>query len=179
VGHAPIRLLPNIALALGQTAAAFLILLCFTIIAGMALLVIIEAYLVVGGAAILLAFGGSRFTASMAEGYFAYVIRVGVRLLFFYLVLGIGVRIATGWHADLTAACHPVTTTLPWYATYGVPPTSIITTICSSPLPGHLFIQQVMSGQTAVAAPRTSKAGRLPTPEIKAIASGNPGYQAD
>jgi type IV secretory pathway TrbL component len=68
--------LPNIALALGQTAAAFLILLCFTIIAGMALLVIIEAYLVVGGAAILLAFGGSRFTASMAEGYFAYVIRV-------------------------------------------------------------------------------------------------------
>ena len=36
------------------------------------------------GGVILLGFGGNRFTASAAEGYFPFVIRVGVRLLFFY-----------------------------------------------------------------------------------------------
>ena len=103
-------------LVIGQTAAAFFILLSFAVIAALALLVVIEAYLVIGGASILLAFGGSRFTAPIAEGYFGYVIKVGVRLLFFYLMLGIGMRIATGWNAALTAACVPTTTTLPWFA---------------------------------------------------------------
>ena len=88
-------MIPNFSMALGQTVAAFFILLSFTIIAALALLVVIEMYLVVGGASILLAFGGSRFTAPIAEGYFGYVIKAGVRLLFFYLVLGIGVKIAT------------------------------------------------------------------------------------
>ena len=103
----------------------------------------IEAYLVIGGASILLAFGGSRFTAPIAEGYFGYVIKVGVRLLFFYLMLGIGIRIATGWNAALTAACVPTTATLPWYATYGVPPSKIITTVCSAPLNWHLLLMLV------------------------------------
>jgi len=103
-------MIPNFSMALGQTVAAFFILLSFTIIAALALLVVIEMYLVVGGASILLAFGGSRFTAPIAEGYFGYVIKAGVRLLFFYLVLGIGVKIATEWNSALVAACVPATT---------------------------------------------------------------------
>ena len=92
-------------------------------------------YLVVGGASILLAFGGSRFTAPIAEGYFGYVIKAGVRLLFFYLVLGIGVKIATGWNNALVAACAPATTTLPWFSGLGAgPPSSIITRVCSAPM---------------------------------------------
>ena len=59
------------------------------------MLTLIESYLVIGGAALLLGFGASRWTASISEGYFGYVVRVGTRLLFFYLVLGIGVQIAT------------------------------------------------------------------------------------
>jgi hypothetical protein len=31
----------------------------------------------------------------------------------------------------LAAACKPVPTTVPWWTTYGVPPTSIVTTVCS------------------------------------------------
>jgi hypothetical protein len=106
-------MIPNFLMALGQTVAAFFILLSFTIIAALSLLVVIEMYLVVGGASILLAFGGSRFTAPIAEGYFGYVIKAGVRLLFFYLVLGIGVKIATQWNSALVAACVPATTTSP------------------------------------------------------------------
>jgi type IV secretion system protein TrbL len=79
----PGGVMSDFSLVLGQTVAAFFILLSFTVIAALALLVIIEAYLVIGGASILLAFGGSRFTAPIAEGYFGYVIKVGVRLLFF------------------------------------------------------------------------------------------------
>jgi type IV secretion system protein TrbL len=60
-------MIPNFSMALGQTVAAFFILLSFTIIAALALLIVIEMYLVVGGASILLAFGGSRFTAPIAE----------------------------------------------------------------------------------------------------------------
>ncbi len=139
----PGGLVSDLGLVIGQTVAAFFILLSFAVIAALALLVVVEAYLVIGGASILLAFGGSRFTAPIAEGYFGYVIKVGVRLLFFYLMLGIGIRIATGWNAALTAACVPTTVTLPWYATYGVPPTKIITTVCSAPLSWHLLLMLV------------------------------------
>ena len=76
----PGGMVSDLGLVIGQTVAAFFILLSFAVIAALALLVVIEAYLVVGGASILLAFGGSRFTAPIAEGYFGYVIKVGVRL---------------------------------------------------------------------------------------------------
>jgi P-type conjugative transfer protein TrbL len=136
-------MIPNFSMALGQTVAAFFILLSFTIIAALALLVVIEMYLVVGGASILLAFGGSRFTAPIAEGYFGYVIKAGVRLLFFYLVLGIGVKIATQWNSALVAACVPATTTLPWFSGLGAGPSSIITKVCSAPMNWPLLLNLV------------------------------------
>src|SRR5579863_4044549 len=125
----------NLELAIIQSVSAFVVLLSFVITASMLLLTLVESYLVVGGGVILLGLGANRFTAPAAEGYFGYVIRVGVRLLFFYLVLAIGVQMATQWSAALSAACSPVPSTLPWWTTYGVPPSSIITTVCSGSLP--------------------------------------------
>jgi len=125
----------NIELAIVQSVSAFIVLLSFVATASMLLLTLIESYLVVGGGVILLALGANRFTAPAAEGYFGYVIRVGVRLLFFYLVLAVGVQMATQWSAALAAACKPVPSTLPWWTTYGVPPSSIMTTVCSGSLP--------------------------------------------
>ncbi len=101
----------------------------------MLLLTLIESYLVVGGGVILLGLGANRFTAPAAEGYFGYVIRVGVRLLFFYLVLAVGVQMANQWSAALIAACKPIPATLPWWTTYGMSPSSIMTTVCSGSLP--------------------------------------------
>lgn len=125
----------NLELAIVQSVSAFIVLLAFVITAAMLLLTLIESYLVVGGGVILLGLGANRFTAPAAEGYFGYVIRVGVRLLFFYLVLAVGVQMANQWSAALAAACKPVPSTLPWWTTYGVPPSSIITTVCSGSLP--------------------------------------------
>ena len=128
-------LMTNIELAIIQSVSAFIVLLSFVISAAMLLLTLIEAYLVIGGGVILLGLGANRFTAPAAEGYFGYVIRVGVRLLFFYLALAIGVQMANQWSAALAAACKPVPATLPWWTTYGVPPSSIVTTVCSGSLP--------------------------------------------
>ncbi len=127
-------MMTNIELAIVQSVAAFFVLLSFVVTAAMLILTLIEAYLVVGGGVILLGLGANRFTAPAAEGYFGYVIRVGVRLLFFYLVLAVGVQMATQWSTALLAACKPVPATLPWWTTYGVPPSSIVTTVCSGSL---------------------------------------------
>jgi type IV secretion system protein TrbL len=133
-------LMTNFELAIVQSVSAFVVLLSFVVTASMLLLTIIEAYLVVGGGVILLGFGGNRFTAPAAEGYFGYVIRVGVRLLFFYLVLAIGVQMAGQWSAAITAACKPVPATLPWWTTYGLPPSAIMTTVCSGTIPVSVML---------------------------------------
>jgi P-type conjugative transfer protein TrbL len=136
-------LMPNLELAIVQSVSAFFVLLSFVIAAAALLFTLIESYLVIGGAALLLGFGGSRWTASIAEGYFGYVIRVGTLLLFYYLVLGIGVQIAAQWQAALSAACNPVATALPWYSTYGVPPKLIMTTVCSNAIPVRTMLDLV------------------------------------
>lgn len=133
-------LMTNIELAIVQSISAFVVLLSFVITAAMLLLTLIESYLVVGGGVILLGLGANRFTAPAAEGYFGYVIRVGVRLLFFYLVLAIGVQMANQWSAAITAACKPMPATLPWWTTYGVPPRSIVTTVCSGTIPVSVML---------------------------------------
>jgi type IV secretion system protein TrbL len=124
-------LMSNFEMAIVQSVCGFFVLLAFTIAAAMLLFTLVESYLAVGGGVILLGFGGSRFTASAAEGYFPFVIRVGVRLLFFYLVLGVGVQLANQWNAALTAACNPISEPLPLISSYYVPPSKIMTTICS------------------------------------------------
>jgi type IV secretion system protein TrbL len=127
-------LMSNFEIAIVQSVCGFFVLLAFTITAAMLLFTLVETYLAAGGGVILLGFGGSRFTASAAEGYFPFIIRVGVRLLFFYLVLGVGVQLANQWNAALTAACNPVSATVPLITSYYVPPSKIITTVCSGSL---------------------------------------------
>lgn len=130
----------NLELALVQGACALAVLFAFTITAAALLFTLVETYLAVGGGAILLSFGGSRYTASAAEGYFPFVIRVGVRVLFFYLVLGVGVGLANEWAAALAAACKPVPATVPFWSTYGMPPDKIMTTLCSATIPVSMML---------------------------------------
>jgi P-type conjugative transfer protein TrbL len=128
-------MMTNLEIVIIQSVCGFVVLLAFTITAIALLFTLVEAYIAIGGGVLLLSLGGSRFTASAAEGYFPFVIRVGVRLLFYYLVLAVGVHLANEWATAILAACKPVATTLPWYATYGVPPSKIMTTVCSGFIP--------------------------------------------
>jgi P-type conjugative transfer protein TrbL len=124
-------------MAIVQSVCGFAVLFAFTITAVMLLFTLVESYIAIGGGVVLLGFGGNRFTASASEGYFPFVIRVGMRLLFFYLVLAIGVQLAEQWATDLAAACHPVSTAVPLISSYYVPPSKIMTTVCSGSLSSH------------------------------------------
>jgi P-type conjugative transfer protein TrbL len=121
----------SLELAFVEAFCALTVGAAFLIVAVELLLTLVKAYLTTGLGVILLGFGGNRFTASAAEGYFTNVIRIGTRLLFFYAVLAIGMQMVMQWETALGAACKPVTTTVPMITSYFVPPSSIVTTICS------------------------------------------------
>ena len=117
--------------ALTEWFCAVVVGAAFVIVAAELLVTLVKSYLITGLGVILLGFGGNRFTASAAEGYFTSVIRIGTKLLFFYAVLAIGMNLVAQWQADLAAACKPATVAVPLISSYYMPPSKIMTTICS------------------------------------------------
>ena len=81
--------------------APIVVVLSFSIIAGILLMTLIESYIVLGGGVLLLGFAGSRWTATFAEGYLTYAVRVGVKLFVIYLLIGIGMALPEAWLATL------------------------------------------------------------------------------
>lgn len=77
--------------------AMIAVVFSFAAIAGILLVTLIESYIVIGGGVLLLGFAGSRWTASFAEGYLLYAVRVGVKLFVLYLLIGIGMSLPETW----------------------------------------------------------------------------------
>jgi hypothetical protein len=101
--------------------------------------------------------GRNRFTASAAEGYFTSVLRIGVRLLFYYAVLAVGMQIVAQWQSALAAACKPVSATVPLITSYYVPPSSIVTTVCSGSIPAtDMFYYEALAAVFAALSARSS-----------------------
>ena len=124
----------NLELMIVQAVCVLMIGGAFVLVSVDLLLILVKAYLTTGLGVILLGFGGNRFTASASEGYFTNVLQIGVKMLFFYAVLAIGMQIVTQWEAALATACKPVVTAVPWMMSYYVPPSKIMTTVCSGTL---------------------------------------------
>ena len=127
-------IITNLELLIVEAFCVIVIVGAFTLVAIELMIVFIKAYLTVGVGVIVLAFGATRFTSSASEGYFTNVIRIGVKLLFYYVVLALGMRLVTQWTASLAAICAPVPTTVGLLGSYYVPPTAIATTVCSGTL---------------------------------------------
>jgi type IV secretion system protein TrbL len=68
---------------------AWISTLAFAAMAGIVLLTLVESYVALAGVSFLLATAASRWTAPIAEGILAYVLRVGVRLFVLYLLAGV------------------------------------------------------------------------------------------
>ncbi len=98
----------SIELAFVAAAIAIIVVIAFAAAALEMFFTLVFAYLGIGVGIILLAFGALRFTATTAEGYFKNVLQTGVKILFIYAVLGIGLQMVTSWNTALAAACHPV-----------------------------------------------------------------------
>ena len=82
--------------------AGLIMFLSFALIAGQMLLALCEAYVGLGGGVILLGFSGSRWTIKFAENFIGWIVGVGVKLFFLYLLVGVGMTITAGWNSALT-----------------------------------------------------------------------------
>ncbi len=82
--------------------AGLLMFLSFVLIAGQMLLALSEAYVGLGGGVILLGFSGSRWTIKFAENFIGWIVGVGIKLFFLYLLVGVGMTITAGWNSALT-----------------------------------------------------------------------------
>jgi type IV secretion system protein TrbL len=124
-------LITNLELSFVSGFLALVVAAAFVIVAVELLLTLVKAYLTTSLGVILLGFGGNRFTASAAEGYFTNVIRIGTRLLFFYAVLAVGMQMVAQWRAALLAACAPAPTAVSMIHSYYVPPSALIVSVCT------------------------------------------------
>ena len=91
---------------------ALIVLMSFVAIQLQVVLVTIESYIVMFAGVFFIGLAGSRFTMPFSQGYFNYMISVGVKLFTIYLVCGIVSQlivpiIAYGTGAALAACCIP------------------------------------------------------------------------
>lgn len=83
--------------------AGITILLSFAAIAILFLLTAVEAYFVMYAGLIMLGFGALPWTRDIPKNYLVYAINVGVRLFVLYLIVGVGMDMATQWPAMLSS----------------------------------------------------------------------------
>src|SRR5579875_1442838 len=82
--------------------AGLIMFLSFALIAGQMVLAVSEAYVGLGGGIVLLGFSGSRWTIKFAENFIGWIVGVGVKLFFLYLLVGVGMTITAGWNSALS-----------------------------------------------------------------------------
>jgi hypothetical protein len=155
------RLIPDIGLRVGEFMLIIVILLIFLIIAALAIFTLASIFLIIGPGSILASFMPCRFTSVLSEGYFTWIVRTGILLLMFYVVLGAAERFALQWDTGIANACGATLTTLP-APMLGGPPIIVSATTCTNPLPVAslltLFADVVILAFIAVGVPFTAAA---------------------
>ncbi|MEJ2631158.1 MAG: P-type conjugative transfer protein TrbL [Acidihalobacter sp.] len=81
--------------------AAVMCVVAFAMIAAQVLITLIEAYVAVGGGALMLAFNGSRWTQPFAEKYIGYVFSVGVKIFVLFLIVGLALHVGNTWIPEI------------------------------------------------------------------------------
>jgi type IV secretion system protein TrbL len=86
--------------------AAFVVILLMAFIAALAVMVNIEAYIIVSALVLFTGFGGSRWTKDYALRSLTYAIAIGGKLFMLNLVVGIGQQIITSQSSTFTGASY-------------------------------------------------------------------------
>lgn len=76
---------------------ALIVNVSFVIIAGELVVTLIESYLILGAGVLFLGLGSSRWTNNYTVSFFTYALNVGCKLLFLYLIIGVGANMAQHW----------------------------------------------------------------------------------
>lgn len=72
---------------------ALIILLCFVALGTHLLVTLVESYIVVSGGILFVGFMAFRGTAPLGEGYFQYIVYVGIKLFFIILIASVAAAI--------------------------------------------------------------------------------------
>lgn len=89
--------LANIGLSLIAVAAAGVVLYCFGVVAIELILIDIGSRIILSACIFLLAFAGSSWTREYAEHYVHAFFHIGVKMLFVYILVGIGAGLTKNW----------------------------------------------------------------------------------
>jgi TrbL/VirB6 plasmid conjugal transfer protein len=128
------RLIPNLGLSIAVLMLAVIIFGFLALVAVAAMFCVASALLLIGPGSLFVAFMPCRFTTSLSENYFNWLIRTGAAILGFFIVLSTCQHFAFDWTTTLAKQCGAVLTTLP-SPVLGAPPRIMSATVCTAPIP--------------------------------------------
>ena len=128
------RLIPNLGLSIAVLMLAVIIFGFLALVAVAAMFSVASALLLIGPGSLFVAFMPCRFTTSLSENYFNWLIRTGAAILGFFIVLSTCQHFAFDWTTTLAKQCGAVLTTLP-SPVLGAPPRIMSATVCTAPIP--------------------------------------------
>src|SRR5262245_4193421 len=83
--------------------SSFVVIAAFAWIAVEMAVTLVEAYVVMGAGIFLFAFAPFRGTSAITERFLASIIAIGIKLFALYLIVGVGVLLASRWASFITA----------------------------------------------------------------------------
>jgi len=87
----------NLPLAMAMVLASLIILVAFSLVAGLVAVTLVESYIVINASVIFMAFAGLRFTSDIAIHAIRYAIGVGVKLFALQLIVGVSMAVFQAW----------------------------------------------------------------------------------
>jgi type IV secretion system protein TrbL len=82
--------------------SALLVLICFTFIAALVFVTLVEAYVIINAAVLFMGFGGSQWTREYAMAPVRYAVAVGAKLFVLTLIVGLIMQVTADWSAAYT-----------------------------------------------------------------------------
>ncbi len=92
-----IGMLQNPPIVFYMTLTAFLVMVCYILIAVQVVLTLVQSYILLSAGIFFLAFGAFRTTASLAENYLLACVHVGIKLMILYFVVALGEPLTRNW----------------------------------------------------------------------------------
>lgn len=94
-------MLTNLPIVLYMVFTAFVVLICYVLIATQVVLALVHTYLLLSVGLFFMAFGAFRSTASFAENHLLACVHVGIKLMILYFVVAVGEPLTQSWAASL------------------------------------------------------------------------------
>jgi type IV secretion system protein TrbL len=96
-----IGMMENPPIVFYMTLAAFVVMVCYVLIAVQVVLTLVQSYVLLSTGIFFLAFGAFGPTATFAENYLLACVHVGIKLMLLYFVIGLGEPLTRTWAAVL------------------------------------------------------------------------------